>query len=63
MIALTREEFAQFARGLPTLSRVDLSAKVVHVEPIAPSYFTDASRQRCIVCKDGKLYLADYDGV
>ncbi len=58
---MTREEFAQLAQGLPVMRGVDLSAEVVHVEPLAKDYFTNDSRQRCIVRKDGKLYLANYD--
>jgi hypothetical protein len=57
----TKEEFEKAAEGLLRLAEPDLSAEVVAIEPITGGYFRDGSRQRCIVRKNGRLFVADYD--
>jgi hypothetical protein len=61
MIAKSKEEFEKAAAGLPQLPQPDLTAEVVCIEPITGAYFGDNSRQRCIVRKNGRLYVANYD--
>lgn len=58
---MTKAEFDKAAEGLPFMREIDLSAEVVHVEPVNAAYFRDNSRQRCIVRKGGKLFVANYD--
>jgi hypothetical protein len=58
---MTREEFDKVAQTLPKLASFDPRARIVHVEPITSEYFRNNDRQRCIVEKEGKLYVADYD--
>lgn len=58
--ACQEPSFEAKAAWLPFLP-VDLDAKVVCVEPIDGSYFRTEQRQRCIVRKDGKLYVSHYD--
>lgn len=59
--AASREEFERAAEGLPSLPEPDLDAEVVCVEPVTGEYFRDASRQRCIVRRGGRLYVSFYD--
>jgi hypothetical protein len=59
MYAASKAAFDQEAKGLPWGG--DLGAEIVRIEPITGAYFSDASRQRCIVRQDGKLFLAYYD--
>jgi hypothetical protein len=61
MIAKDKEEFEKAAAGLPRMDEMDFDADVVCVEPITGAYFRDSSKQRCIVRKGGKLFVADYD--
>lgn len=60
--ANSKEEFDKAAEGLPTLAQIDLSAEVVCIEPLTSAYFhRKASRQRCIVRLNGRLYLSEYE--
>lgn len=58
MKTLTQKEFAEAARGLPQLSRIDLDAEVVSVEAIGADYFRTNAQQRCIVRLKGKLFVS-----
>jgi len=61
-LAPSKEAFDEEARGLTYLTPDDLSAAVILIEPVDGAYFRDETRrQRCIVDKEGKLYLARYD--
>ena len=57
---MTRAEFEREAAGLRTVEP-DLSDEVVHVEPVSAEYFSDSSRQRCVVRRRGELFLSYYD--
>lgn len=59
---MLRAEFERKAHGLPFLRDTDLGAEVVEIEPIDRDYFRDGGRrQRCIVRRDGALFVAFYD--
>lgn len=49
------------AAGLPVLDTIDLGAEVIAVEPVNAAYFRDGRRQRCIVRRDGQLFISFYD--
>lgn len=60
-VAASKQEFERAAKGLPRLATVDFSEEVICIEPITGAYFRDEVKQRCIVRKNGRLYVADYD--
>lgn len=58
---MSKDEFERAAEGLPVLPAHDLSADVVAVEPITGDYWRSGARQRCIVRKGRRFFVANYD--
>ena len=60
-IAKSKEEFEKASEGLPFFQGLDLQAEVLCIEPIDGKYFRTSQRQRCIIRREGTLFVTFYD--